>query len=217
MRSCSVIAIINSNNKITNIDMKKYIVEGLGTFALTLVIALSVASRFPISASVLASLVLGLFVYFFGNISGSHLNPAVTLGLWSTKKIDAEETFKYIGAQFAGAICAFLIASFVSQVGAEAHVFVKDIFRVGFAEFVGAVFLSFGFASVSSGNVQKNLSGLVIGGALFIGMTFAEMLGSNGLVNPAVAFGIKSFGIMYLFGPIAGGILGMKLYDKLQS
>ena len=76
--------------------MKKYIAEGLGAGTLTLVVALSLAGIFPVSTPVLAGLVLGLFVYTIGYISGSHINPAVTLGVWSLNKISGKDALGYI-------------------------------------------------------------------------------------------------------------------------
>lgn len=66
--------------------MNKYIAEAIGTFALTLAVGLSLAGEFPVSTPILAALTLGLFVYSVGHLSGTHLNPAVTIGAWSIKK-----------------------------------------------------------------------------------------------------------------------------------
>ena len=69
--------------------LKPFVAEFFGTFILSLVVMLSVmaGSQFPIATSFLAAITLGIFVYSIGHISGSHLNPAVTIALWSIKKI----------------------------------------------------------------------------------------------------------------------------------
>ena len=50
-----------------------------------------------------------------------------------------------------------------------------------------------------------------------MGIAIAALMGSNGVLNPAVAVGIKSFSLMYMLGPIVGSVIGMKLYEFIQS
>lgn len=197
--------------------MKKYFVEALGTFALTLVVALSIAGSFPVSTPVLAALVLGLFVYSVGHISGTHINPAVTLGLWSIKKIRTAEALNYIGSQFIGACAAFFLASSLGDVGVSAGITVSNSWMVFVAELLGTFFFAFGIASVVYEKTPGHFSGFVVGGSLLLGITIAALLGSNGVLNPAVAFGIGSFGLMYVLGPIIGSILGMQVYRSLED
>jgi len=197
------------------IYMKKYIVEGLGTFALTLVVVLSIAGKFPVSTPVLAALVLGLFVYSIGHISGAHINPAVTIGAWSIKKITTTDALWYIISQFVGALLALWVASFVDVSGATSGIVAHTTLLVGIAEVVGAFFFTFGIASVIYGKTPSQLSGVVVGGSLLLGITIAVLLGSNGVLNPAVALGIGSFSLMYLLGPIVGSVFGMQAYHYL--
>ena len=194
--------------------MKKYFSEALGTFALTLVVALSLASKFPIATPVLAALVLGLFVYSIGHISGSHINPAVTIGLWSIKKIKTNDAVYYILAQCIGAgVASFLVSDTLGL----AKLTVSGNVGIGAAELLGAFFFAFGIASVVYGKAPSIMSGVVVGGSLLLGISFAAMLGSNGVLNPAVALGIGSFNLMYLLGPIVGAILGMQAYKYIQE
>ena len=194
--------------------IKKYIAEAVGTFALTLAVALSLAGKFPVSTPVLAGLVLALFVYSVGHISGTHINPAVTIGLWSIKKIQTEEAIYYILAQCIGAAIASLLVSYTVGL---ATVTLASTPLVGFAELLGAFFFAFGIASVAYGKTPSLLSGFVIGGSLLLGIAIAATLGSNGVLNPAVALGIKSFNTMYLLGPIIGAILGLQAYKYLND
>jgi glycerol uptake facilitator-like aquaporin len=59
------------------------------------------------------------------------------------------------------------------------------------------------------------MSGLVVGGSLLLGIALASLLGSNGVINPAVALGIGSFNVMYVLGPVLGSLLGMQVYKRL--
>lgn len=200
----------------------KYLVEFLGTFALTFVVALSLAGSFPVPTPVLAALTLGLFVYTVGHISGTHINPAITLGALSIGKIKFMDAVAYWIAQFAGAGLACLVsaqlvertvlATFLDP--ALGMVVVEPM--VLLAEALGAFFFAFGVAAVVYGRVPKDLSGVAVGGSLLMGISIAASL-SNGVLNPAVALGIGSFSFAYLVGPMLGAVLGMWAYKLLSQ
>ena len=194
--------------------MKKYIAEFLGTFGLTLVVGLSLAGKFPVSTPVLAGLTLMLFVYSIGHISGTHINPAVTIGAWSIKKISSKDAALYIVSQFLGAGLALLVVS--ATVGMSL-IFVGNNWTIALAECLGMFFFSFGIASVVYGKAPSDLSGVVVGGSLLLGITIAALIGSNGVLNPAVALGIGSFNLTYLLAPIVGSVLGMNAYKYLTK
>ncbi|MCX6703447.1 MAG: aquaporin [Candidatus Zambryskibacteria bacterium] len=194
--------------------MKKYIVESLGTFTLTLIVALSLAGNFQVSTPFLAALTLGLFVYSVGHISGVHINPAVTIGAWSIKKISSKDALFYIISQFIGAIIAVFIVS-----GTKGAVNLS-VFNTGmtfFAELLGTFFFTFGIASVVYEKTPHQMSGIVVGGSLLLGIGIAALLGSNSVLNPAVALGIGSFSFVYVLAPIIGSVLGMRTYRYLNQ
>lgn len=195
--------------------MKKYIAEAFGTGVLALTVALSLSGSFVIATPVLAALVLGLFVYSVGHVSGTHINPAVTMGLWSIGKITMIDAVKYVGAQFIGAAVALILLS-LFMVEVAPLVVLSDL-RVGLAEVFGTMLFTFGIASVVFGRTPGVASGLVIGGSLLLGIAVAALLGSNGVLNPAVALTIGSFGVMYVVAPIIGSVLGMQLYAWLHK
>lgn len=194
--------------------MKKYITEAFGTLVLTAMVALSLGSEFPVATPLLAALTLATFVYSVGHISGTHINPAVTLGLWSIKKIETKEALRYIVSQCVGAILALL---FVGSVKDVSGVTSNISFITFVAEFFGTLLFTFGIASVVYGKTPKDFSGVVIGSSLLLGIGLAGTIGSNGVLNPAVAFGIGSFNLLYILGPIFGSIVGMKFYKFLHE
>jgi aquaporin Z len=195
--------------------MKKYIAEAVGTGILALVVGLSLTGSFPVATPVLAALTLGLFVYSIGHISGTHINPAVTIGLWSVGKISLNEAIKYVVAQIVGAGLVFVfLPSLVMEV---TKLPIQQTPMIGLAELFGTAIFTFGIASVVYGKVDKIVSGLVIGGSLLLGIACAALLGSNGILNPAVAFGISSLNIMYILGPIVGSVCGMQLYRYVAT
>jgi glycerol uptake facilitator-like aquaporin len=194
--------------------MKKYIAELFGTFTLTTIVLLSLGSTAVIVTPFAAALTLMLFVYTIGPISGSHINPAVTLGLMSIKKISVKEGFMYILYQIIGAAFSLFVLSFVFST--FPNIVVSSSFSIWLAEILGALFFTFGIASVVYGKVADAASGVVVGGSLLLGILAASYLGSNGVLNPAVSFGIGSFGLAYVFGPIIGSVAGFNLYKWLS-
>ncbi|MBP7768703.1 aquaporin [Candidatus Woesebacteria bacterium] len=195
--------------------MKKYAAEFFGTFILSLVVGMSLAAgNFPISTPALAAVTLGLFVYTIGHISGTHLNPAVTLALMSCKKVSGPVGMLYIIAQYAGAVLASrMILYFAGQNELQ----VLTAARIGLAEALGTFVFAFGIAAVVRAKVAHELSGVVIGGSLLLGIALAGTAGSNGVLNPAVALAISSGNMQYFIGPIFGAILGMQFFTWLDT
>ena len=195
--------------------MKKYIAETFGTGVLALAVSLSVLGAFPVPTPVIAGLVLLLFVYSLSHVSGTHINPAVTLGLLSLGKIEIKQSLGYLLAQFAGASAA--IGLVVLTIGTTPPVGAEESLTVFLAELIGMTLFTFGIASVVFGKVHEAMGGVVIGGSLLLGITLAVLLGSNGILNPAVALALGSFNVVYVAGPIIGSMLGMWLYRPLGS
>lgn len=195
---------------------KKYIAEFIGTFALSFVVYMAIASgaSLPLAIPVIAGLTLGLFVYSIGHISGCHINPAVTIGLWSIKKISAKDAVTYIIVQALGALLAMFVGSSFFQLNSLLGTsgFSSMIFL---AEMLGTFFFTFGIASVVSGKVNTTMSGVVVGGSLLLGVIIASLAGSLGILNPAVAYALGSLSWTYCLAPIVGSIIGFNVYEKL--
>lgn len=185
-------------------NIRAYVAELLGTFLLALLVHLSLGANFGVPTPVVAGLTLGLIVYMLGGVSGAHVNPAVTLGLWSVKKFPTKDLAGYLVAQFAGAALAMVVGD--AMTGGAVMPMIDDTVLVGVAEALGAAILVLGVSSVVHGKAPGDAAGITIGSALVLGASAASVL-SNGVVNPAVALGIHSFSIVYLICPIVGGVL----------
>ena len=182
------------------------IAELFGTFILTTAVLTSINNPgFPVPTPVIAGLTIGLLVYTIGPISGCHINPAITVGLFSIGRIDIRDAGAYIVAQFAGSVLAMMLGNIFFSSPTE--LVVNGAPLTGLAELFGTVLLGFAVASVVVGRVSANLSGLVIGSGLLLGISFAATQ-SNGVLNPAVALGIGSLGHTYVWGPLGGALIG---------
>lgn len=203
----------------------KVVAEFLGTFTLTLAVILSSASG--LATPLVAALTLGLFVYTIGGISGSHINPAVTIGMLSINKITSGLAARYIVAQILGGLLAMLVV--VGFNGGQPNISFlhSEIMSpaIAVSELFGAFFFVFGITAVVSGRVRESLSGIVVGGSLLLGIIVATslfQLSSDpvtvyGFLNPAVALGHGIGSPMYMIGPIAGAILGALTYSWLAK
>jgi glycerol uptake facilitator-like aquaporin len=191
---------------------KKLIAEAFGTFILALVVIFSSTGTFPVPTPILAAITVGVFVYTIGAISGCHLNPAITLGLFGLGKMTRESTFQYIAAQVIGAAGALALATFAGvtwYVGAEA-----DLYSYIF-EFMGTLVLAFGIAAVVFDTTKTVTSGLIIGGSLLVGVSLSVLGGGPGILNPAVAIALKTSDLGFYLAQILGGFLGFQLCHYL--
>ena len=189
--------------------MKKYIAEFIGTAILTLAILSSIAQGAGFVTVLTAGIALALLVSYLGSVSGSHVNPAITIGLLSIKKINWKDAVGYVLAQFAGAALAMILVRLhgVSMPSIEASFTWTGLV----AELLATFVFAFGVARIVSMEDTASASikaPFVVGGSLALGVTLAVILGSNAVLNPAVAFGITSFGIVYVVGPVIGAIAG---------
>lgn len=193
---------------------QKLIAEFIGATTLAFAVLASLQSPAPVIATPLvAGLVLMLFVYTIGPISGSHINPAVTIGAWSIKKISSKETLLYVVAQCLGGAAALLLASvFFTD---PTFSFASKASSYFLAELIGMTLFTFGIASVIYGKAADAAAGLVIGGSLVLGIFLAVAAGSAGILNPAVGIALGAVSLTHIAGAILGSVLGMHVYRYL--
>lgn len=201
----------------SNIKPNTVLAEFVGTFALAFAVLASINGILPtVATPIIAALTLGLFVMSVGGISGTHINPGVTLGLFSIKKINAATAVAYIIAQVAGAMAALGVMNLVLD-GIVAQVASADAdIRTLAAEAIGMAVFTFGVAAAVLNKNEGATAGFLVGGSLLLGIIFASVA-SNGVLNPAVAWAIDSINWSYILGPIIGAIVGMNLYSFIFS
>lgn len=192
---------------------KKLIAEFLGTFTLALGVVASIYSG-TIATQVLAAMILGVFVYSIGWLSGCHINPAVTLGLLLIKRIKQDEAVKYILAQLAAGLSVLLVVGFL---GWKLDPILPASTEALLFEFIGMILFTFGIGMVAAGKVSDVMSGVVVGTSLFLGLSFALMGGAAAILNPAVAVALRTTVIGYYVVDILGALLGFQLADYLSE
>ncbi|WP_163266409.1 MIP family channel protein [Chelativorans alearense] len=216
--------------------MKAYIAELFGTFCLVFIGCSSVVlggfgDLIPTGGAVGIALAFGIAVvamaYAVGPVSGAHLNPAVTLGVYLAGRLPAKEVVPYMAAQviggIIGAVVLWLIAS-GSAAGAPANLAANgwSDYSTG-AAFIAEAVATFVFVMVILGVTSEKhgtvMAGLVIGLTLTaIHICLIAVTGTS--VNPARSIGPALFsggaaiGQLWLFivAPLIGGAIAGLLY-----
>lgn len=199
--------------------MKKfrpYLSEIIGTFILAA--AVGASGQTSVATPLVAGITLLTLVYVLGPVSGAHVNPAVTAGLWSIGAIKTPEAGKYMVSQLIGGLLAYLALSTFSGLPLPEAVLIDG--SVG--EFLGAATLAMGVAMVVKGKVPDAAAGLAVGFSLFTGVLVAS-IGSPGVLNPAVALGIGAWQmdivalVIFVLMPLVGGVAGANIAKILQK
>lgn len=166
-------------------------------------------------------LIVAVVVASTGHLGGAHINPAVTIGLWSVGRFASREVFPYIAAQCLGAIGAALTLRWllgpVGNLGATI-----PVISVGRAFAVEAGFSAV-LALVIAGVVLDDrgprlLAPLILGATIFVGALVTGPL-TGGSFNPARSLGPAIAGggwtahWLYWIAPISGLTVGFRLYS----
>jgi len=190
--------------------------EFLGTGVLTLtVLAVSKSTiGIPYFVSIAVGLAVAAGTLVFGAVSGAHFNPIVTLGLWSVRRVKTLPTIVYVAAQLLGAVAAYyLFTYFINQTWSNVPATFEG--RILVAEAVGAFIFSLGFAAAVFNKLEGGKAAAVVGLSLLLGVLISSA-GAGGIVNPAVALGVRSWVWgTYVLGPVLGAIIGFNLYSLL--
>ncbi len=178
--------------------MKKYICELVGTFVLTLVgCGVAVVTGANIVATSLAfGLSIVAMAYSIGNVSGCHINPAVSLSMLMTKKLTVKEFICYviaqvIGAVLAAAILGVLLSSFKS-LGANTYGGEGQLATNVWIALLVECILTFIFVTAILGVTSKKENNAVAGIVIGLVLTLVHLLGikfTGTSVNPARSLG----------------------------
>jgi glycerol uptake facilitator-like aquaporin len=192
------------------------VAEALGTALLTLVILSVQRSTIgvPFFVAIAAGLAVVVLVVALGRVTGAHFNPAVTLALWTIRKVRTVRALALIGAQLLGAWGAFFLYRYMvnqtlQPVGGDYSS------RILVAEAVGGIVLGFAWATASYHVMSVHAKAALVSAAYVLAIIIASAA-SIGLINPAVALGVRAWEWgTYVLGPVLGAIIGVNLYGLL--
>ena len=204
--------------------MKRYAAEFIGTFALvfagTGAIVINEASHGAVThvgvALTFGLVVLGM-IYTLGDVSGAHINPAVTLGFWFARRLPGRTVLPYVASQCAGGLAASAVLRVLFPTTAVLGVTepAGPPLQSFALELLLTALLMFVILGVSTGAAEKGITaGIVVGSvialeALFAGpITGASMNPARSLA-PALVSGQLSNLWIYLIAPLLGAALGV--------
>lgn len=217
-------------------SIRKYIAEFIGTFVLVL-FACGTAAMTGCSttefntAYVVTALAFGLVIvamaYSIGNVSGCHINPAVSIAMLISGKLSVKDFVGYVVSQFLGAIAGagVLLALIGPDKGLGANgLFEDNILKSIIIE----VILTFVFVIAILGVTSKVENGKIAGLVIGLSLTLVHLFGiafTGTSVNPARSFGPALFVggdalanvWVFIVAPLIGGALAAVIYKALDK
>ncbi len=220
---------------------QKLVTEFIGAFTLSFIGAGSICADQYLTAggtpgagllgiAVAHGMAMAIMVTAMGHISGGHYNPAITIGLWVTRRLGTVSTILYWAAQLAGAAAAaYTLKAIVPDtvwqpVALGTPALAPDFTRMHgmVLEAVTTFFLVLVFfaTSVDANGAFHKIAGFAIGLTITMDILFAGPF-TGAAINPSRAFGPAlasrhwaNHGV-YWVGPLFGGIVAAFLYDRI--
>lgn len=192
------------------------VAEFLGTGVLTLLVLSVQRSTIgvPFFVALAAGLTVALMSFALARTSGGYFNPALTIGMWTARKLPTVNAILFVGAQMLGGWGAYYLYTYFVNNNLQP---VGGHFtgRILVAEAVGAGIFAFGWSAAVYQRLSSAVSASIAGLALIVGMVAASSA-SIGLLNPALALGARAWVLgTYVLGPILGAVIGVNLYGLL--
>jgi aquaporin Z len=211
--------------------MRKYVAEVIGTFALvfcgTGAIVIDQQTNGAVShvgVAITFGLIVMSMIYALGNISGAHLNPAVSIAFTLAGRFSIRELFPYIISQLVGAFVASVILRYLFPsnetlgttlpAGTEIQSFIL--------EFILTFLLMLVIINVATGSKEQGMfAGLAIGStvlleAMFAGSICGASMNPARSIAPAVVSGHTEHLWIYIAAPISGAGFAIPLWKYLN-
>lgn len=211
--------------------MKKYWAELIGTFILVfsgtgaIVINELYGSVTHLGVGLTFGLVVMVIIYSIGETSGAHINPAVSIAFWVSKRMDGKEVLPYILFQLLGAF----LASFTIKILFPESNLLGATLPVGsweqsfVLEFILTFILMFVILQVSSGSKETGtMAGIAIGAivgleAIFAGPVCGASMNPARSIAPAVIAGNLTHLWLYVAATTLGAVASVGAYKLIKS
>lgn len=216
--------------------MRKYLAESVGTFCLVfagtgaIVVndgfgSVSHGSVSHVGIALTFGLIVTAMIYAIGEISGAHINPAVTIGFWVAGKFESKHVAPYVAAQVVGAFFASILL----------RVLFPEHENLGSTLPAGSWFQSFAFEVVltamlmfvilrvcANSKATQTMAGVAIGAtvgleALFAGPVCGASMNPARSLAPAVVSGTFQHLWVYLVATILGALLAVAIEFLLEK
>lgn len=204
--------------------MKKYIAEFIGAFSMIFcgtgamtINEVTGGSVTHVGIAITWGLIVMAMIYAFGEISGAHFNPAVSIAFAYAKKFPWKEVPKYIVAQVLGALLASIVLYILFPASETLGATIPTVvaWRAFVLELLLTFFLMVVIINVSTGSKEIGIiAGIAIGAVVLLEAMFAGPI-TNASMNPARSFApaLVSGNLtnlwLYLVAPVLGALLAV--------
>jgi len=204
--------------------MRAWLAEMFGTFALVfagtgavVIDEVTHGAVTHVGVALTFGLVVMAMIYAVGDVSGAHLNPAVTIGFYAARRLPLRTVFPYIASQLVGALAASAILRLMFPESATlgASLPLGSPLRSFWLEAILTAILMFVILCVSSGPKEKGtMAGIAVGGvialeAMFAGPICGASMNPARSIGPAIVSGHLSHLWIYLAGPLLGALVSV--------
>ncbi|MBU7018609.1 MAG: aquaporin [Theionarchaea archaeon] len=208
--------------------------EFIGTFFLvfigcgTIIVSTLVDNPVPlITCSLAFGLTVAIMIYTLGDISGAHINPAVTVGLALTNRFPVKKIPSYVTMQILGAVLAsvflFMIFGNESHLGSTLLLSGVSVHSGFIIEVIATLFLVFVVISLTiNKDVPKSVLGFVVGCTVSVDILFAGPLTMASLnparsLGPALISGTTAHQWIFIAAPLTGAVIASLLYRVIRG
>jgi aquaporin NIP len=212
--------------------MNKYLAEVIGTFALvfcgTGAIIINQETAGVVTHAGIAitfGLIVATMIYTLGDISGAHLNPAVSFAFWVAKVFPGKEVIPYIISQTIGAFIASLTLHYLfpANLSLGSTLPAGDPMQSFILELILTFILMLVIMRVAKGSKEQGLfAGIAIGSVVLLEAMFAGPICGASMnpirsIAPAVVSGYTQSLWVYILAPTLGAILAVFTYNILKT